>query len=1215
MKNIILKGLFFCSLLLTMQPLSAANTVEKVEKVSGVVTLNRAVDYVVTSATPFADGAVVNITDVDNAVLILAQVKPSKATALYSHIQINGVKASSANCMVKIYADGSIILPHASSISPLTVYTDNDCQGESESYAVGNRLSLSGKSMNNRICSFTLKRGYMAWFAQKADGTGFNRLWIADKGDIKINLPGALRKAISALRVSEWKDTSKKGYAGNDVTANTMLNTTWCYNWDAGVNVWADREYVTQHHHEGWPGIADVGNNGTSANILGNNEPDNVNDDREQVNSVADVLATWPQMMATGRRLGTPAMSSNLNWLYEFIDSIDARGWRCEFVAVHSYWYEDWGSWKSRLTNIHNRTRRPIWITEMNYGANWTGWPGSDTDYGANNEAILAQHLNPVIDGLEETPWLERYAVYNWVQNCRKVYDNDHGRLTKAGQYYADKPSAIAYNSTYDVMPQVKKIMKDPTELFVDYDKAAGKAVLTWKEFNGEYNYAVYVERKVDGGSWEKLTEIDPQEGVTTYTFTDEKAVSGANYRIHLIDAKEKDRYSRAVAAVSLDHEVGDAITYKGTTKYLGGNVFPNGDFDLGSTGWTNGLGQPISEPEFTIVPVGGIDDGAYLQVRTNDGMNKSGALKTIVEVTPHSDYYYFISSRNKSTGLHYLYMTVDGNKDSTAAAVLPTEAWSSSVFEVNTGSYAKAVLWCYYMNSSSQIDKVTLCKVFDTPEEAYRDGVEKLLQRAQMTKAYLGEDSRWSKEIDTAIAAATTNDVAAYTALNSTLNNVMEAAKIVKEVQPLLHQLDMLLTMSSAANDEIKSLKEQYESAVTSADVIAAYRLINEVLETNMMVKNTDEKIVAPHFDIPNQSWKTKCGTYQAGTQRMSTVAGKSCWQAQWSDVSAAEGKDKTMEVKQTITAMPHGLYALECKAATELMCLSDQHGYLTTPADTVETPLLTADYLDLPSVDNETKWQTLVTPYVYLNEGDEVTIGFVGSKANAVDNAWHEFGVNNSQGDKREGWWCATDFTFRHFPVYRRTISDGEWSTLCLPYRVTPPTNVKLYQLAGITSDYKKLCLEEVNSVEAGEPCIYHMTGTEAWMIEEGEAVTNAQVTPNQLRGNFKTNLSIRNGYYFMENGEWKRATSSNRPKLTNFGACLISVLKLPVYEGWAGVTMNITGADEEVADGIDHAELLPEQETISYSLDGREAPATHQGVKVVKVKGSKEVKKILR
>ena len=62
MKNIILKGLFFCSLLLTMQPLSATNTVEKVEKVSGVVTLNRAVDYVVTSATPFADGAVVNIT-------------------------------------------------------------------------------------------------------------------------------------------------------------------------------------------------------------------------------------------------------------------------------------------------------------------------------------------------------------------------------------------------------------------------------------------------------------------------------------------------------------------------------------------------------------------------------------------------------------------------------------------------------------------------------------------------------------------------------------------------------------------------------------------------------------------------------------------------------------------------------------------------------------------------------------------------------------------------------------------------------------------------------------------------------------------------------------------------------------------------------------------------------------------------------------------------
>ena len=211
-KNVIMKHLIRKPLkwaltglfpLAALCPLQAANTVETVEQVQGSVTLATDVDYTVTSANPFADDAIVNITNTDRAVLILTKVIPSKVPALFSHIQINGEKATKDNCMVKIYANGSIILPHPASISPLTVYSENDLAGDSESYAVGERLSLKGTAMDNRICSFTLKRGYMAWFAQKADGTGYNRLWIADKEDITVNLPGALRRAISSLRVSK----------------------------------------------------------------------------------------------------------------------------------------------------------------------------------------------------------------------------------------------------------------------------------------------------------------------------------------------------------------------------------------------------------------------------------------------------------------------------------------------------------------------------------------------------------------------------------------------------------------------------------------------------------------------------------------------------------------------------------------------------------------------------------------------------------------------------------------------------------------------------------------------------------------------------------------------------------------------------------------------------------------------------------------------------
>lgn len=1204
--------------LLALVPMVAANTTETVTQVEGTVTLSADVDYVITSATPFADGAVVNITNTDKAVVILSGVKPSLVSRLFSHIKINGVQASNANCMVKIYADGSIILPHSSSISPLTVYTANDFQGESESFAVGKRVSLSGQPMNNRICSFTLKRGYMAWFAQKADGTGYNRLWIADKGDIQVNLPGALRKAISALRVSQWNDASKKGYAGNDVTANTMLNTTWCYNWDAGINVWADREYVTQHHHEGWPGIADVGDNGTSANILGNNEPDNTNDPNEQVKEVNDVLANWPAMMATGRRLGSPAMSGNYNWLYTFIDSIDARGWRCDYIAVHAYWYSDWNSWKSTLTNIHNRTHRPIWITEMNYGANWTGWPGSDKGYGDANENILAQHLNPIIDGLEDTPWLERYAIYNWVQDCRKVYDNDHGRLTKAGEYYANKESNIAYNSQYAVVPAVKATMKDPDQLSVTYDRAAGTATLTWKDFNGEYNYAIYAERKVDGGSWTKVAEVDPVEGSTDYTFTDNEAVAGALYRIHIIDGKDKDRYTRSVAAISLDHEVGETVSFKGQTRYLGGNVFVNGDFDMGTTGWTNGEGNPIALPDFAVVPVGSIDDGAYLQARSHTSKNKAGAVKTAVDVVPGADYYYVCSSRSSSSkALHNLYLTENGETgDTIVAPILPSTAWSSSEFQFNTGRFGKVLFNCYYLDAVSQIDKVTLCRVFSTPEEAYADGVAQMLRRAEAAVSYLSGNDRLTAELRSAIAAATGTDAATYTQLKTTVDQVLELSRLSASIEANKAGAQQAVSMMMPGYERVQQALERLDAATTAAETLAANTELAGALENCMVYTEATDKVYSPAFDEGTLNWTTKCGTYTGGSQKVQTIAGKSCWQAQWTGVSAAEGSAQTMEVKQEVTKLPHGLYAMACKAATEFQCLSDQHGYLTTAAGTVETPLLTADWLDLPTVDNETKWQTLATPAVYLDEGESATLGFVGSKQNAVDNAWHEFGEADSQGDLREGWWAATDFTLRYIPVYRRTAAEGEWSTLCLPYDMTASSNVTLYQLAGITADYKNLVFEPVESVEAGVPCVYRMTGDVAWFHESGTPVTAAKVTDYQLRGNFKTSLSVRNGYYVLDNGEWKRATSSYRPKLTNFGACLITVTKLPVVGAETGVTMKITGADEEIAAGIEGVTTAGDAamtDGTGYTVGGRVAVRPSSDIRLVKTKGG--VRKVVQ
>ena len=193
-----------------------ANPVQTVTQITGTVTLTNGVDYTVTGDVPFAEGAKVNIVNTDEAVVILTKVKPSECLDKYMrNILINGATAvKNSNCMVKIYANGCMIVPHGSNVRPLTVYTEKNQGGESTQFNVGGRMSLEGHAMNNKIQSFTLMRGYMVWFATKSNSKnpGYNRIFIADKDDITINLPAILCNSISALRVSQWNDASKKGF-------------------------------------------------------------------------------------------------------------------------------------------------------------------------------------------------------------------------------------------------------------------------------------------------------------------------------------------------------------------------------------------------------------------------------------------------------------------------------------------------------------------------------------------------------------------------------------------------------------------------------------------------------------------------------------------------------------------------------------------------------------------------------------------------------------------------------------------------------------------------------------------------------------------------------------------------------------------------------------------------------------------------------------------
>lgn len=535
-------------------PMWAANTVTTVGQVTEAVTLSDEVDYHITSTTPFAVTGSIEIAN-EKAVVIFDNLKPSQSLVWLPYITIKGKKPTNgSDCQVRIYNRGAMILPYGESVKALTVYSEKNFAGDSSDdfdlrNTGGYMNTLTAAQLNNRIQSFKLKRGYMVTFALRAGGYGYSRCFIADKADLEMNLPPLLANRISSYRLFKWQDISKRGYAGTDGTYNGRLNTTWFYGWDASSgNSYADREYVPQHHHEGWPSIEDVGNNGTSAHALGNNEPDNTGDDREQVNTVDQVLANWEKMMATGKRLGSPAMSGNKTWISQFFDSIDARGWRCDFIAVHDYNLNDRGS---KIWNVGDykscANGRPVWLTEMNYGANWTNWPGSNTSGNANNYQIELDHFGPTIDGYNETDYVERYAFYNWVQDCRKAYNTDDASLadknylTPMGEYYASVNPGIAYNANYNFIPTNPRTYA-PVITSSSFLPSSMKFTLKWSQKNADLADSVVIERRDAANAAWKAVYVYPQaEKAASYTFTETVEKAGTyTYRVaeHLYNNK-----------------------------------------------------------------------------------------------------------------------------------------------------------------------------------------------------------------------------------------------------------------------------------------------------------------------------------------------------------------------------------------------------------------------------------------------------------------------------------------------------------------------------------------------------------------------------------------------------------------------------------------------------------------------------------------------------
>ena len=765
-----------------------------------------------------------------------------------------------------------------------------------------------------------------------------------------------------------------------------------------------------------------------------------------------------------------------------------------------------------------------------------------------------------------------------------------NGSLTPAGEYYASMNTGIGYNGHYEFVPTNPRTSA-PSAFSVDYNKDNHHATLTWKDANGELNNTMTVERKVYGGSWEAISVIPQDEDPGQYTFEDEASDDGIVYRIHIVDYKGDHLYTPEVTAMPDVVEAGEAINVAGTPMYLGGNLFVNGDFTLGMTDWQDGVGNDIKKPYFSTSAVGGPQNGPYLQAWTNQAADQAGSLRKVVDLQPNQDYYFSAHSNGNGGSYQRISFTTDGkNEGAVIKRFDKSTQWTHYFTTFNSANNEKALLAFRWLGAQSQFANLTLCRLFSNREEAIADGVQMALLRAQALVSYNTTAPALNQQLQETIdqvSTLATPDAQALHSLESAITTVLQGMKDKPTLDELMESAEAGLALNLP---NVEALQQAINDAKTSTNYNSSLQQLRAAWEAYLPLTETTY-VKSPDF-VGTEGWTLRCGTYTQGTHYPATKNGRTWWLAQWYDQPASMGKALTMQVKQDIASgVTHGIYVLQCDAATEHNCLSDQHGYLIVNGDTLTTTVLSIDRQDLPTVPSADVWQKLTTKPIYLDDDTPLEVGFVGSKQGAEDGTWLEFGNASSTNDLREGSWCATGFHLLYYPLYRRTMENTQWGTICLPYAATSSPGVKVYQIAGLLADSTKICLEEVVQMEAGMPYIYHTEGSEVTFYETGNAVDEALTGNNNLRGYLKTNSRTNVGNYVLVGDGFYLVTTGHRQRMDNYTALIRTKEGMTILDSFDGPMLTISETPwNEIADGIHTPTLSSSPQDGLYSIDGR-------------------------
>lgn len=247
--------------------------------------------------------------------------------------------------------------------------------------------------------------------------------------------------------------TQKKGVGMWSLSPNLLpsVGATWFYNWQVSH---ADGRHIPMIWH-GWsrdhwrdasPQNVQAIQRSKAPAVLGFNEPDLCGSGAaaQSCMSVNDAVGWWPAVVeAAGgsnyKRIGSPAVASNYNWLRDFMREVDSRRLRVDFIAAHIYpdniGRDPDGAVRKvvdLVTRLHSDYGRPVWLTEVGI-CSWSGG-------GWVSEQAAWTFTTKLVAALDSLPFVERYAWFfetGGYGGCgQSGIWNGNGSLTKVGQAY-----------------------------------------------------------------------------------------------------------------------------------------------------------------------------------------------------------------------------------------------------------------------------------------------------------------------------------------------------------------------------------------------------------------------------------------------------------------------------------------------------------------------------------------------------------------------------------------------------------------------------------------------------------------------------------------------------------------------------------------------------------------------------------------------------------